>query len=86
MPTGIATAAKTKSERIKKSISIFFTKLKETKILIKGKDLIDLGYEPGLLFKDIFERILEAKLEGYISTREDEINFVKSKFGSLHHS
>ena len=78
--------AKTKSERIKRSISTFFTKLKGTKIFIKGKDLIDMGYKPGLLFKEIFESILEAKLEGHISTREDEIKFLKDRFGSLHHS
>ena len=77
--------AKTKSERIKRAISIFFTKLKGTKIFIKGKDLIDMGYKPGLLFKEIFESILEAKLEGDISTREDEIRFLKDRFGSLHH-
>ena len=78
--------AKTKSEKIKRSISIFFTKLKGTKIFIKGKDLIDMGYKPGLLFKEIFENILEAKLEGDINTREDEIKFLKDRFGSLHHS
>ena len=78
--------AKTKSERIKRCISIFFTKLKGTKIFIQGKDLIDMGYKPGPLFKEIFESILEAKLEGDISTKEDEIKFLKDKFGSLHRS
>ncbi len=78
--------AKTKSERIKRCISIFFTKLKGTKIFIQGKDLIDMGYKPGPLFKEIFESILEAKLEGDISTRDDEIKFLKDRFGSLHHS
>ncbi|MBW1672854.1 MAG: hypothetical protein JRJ45_04270 [Deltaproteobacteria bacterium] len=45
-----------------------------------------MGYKPGLLFKEIFENILEAKLEGDISTREDEIKYLKDRFGSLHHS
>jgi len=75
--------AKTKSEKIKRSISTFFTRLKGTKIFLKGKDLIDMGYKPGLLFKEIFESILEAKLEGDISTREDEIKFINKRFGSL---
>ena len=78
--------AKTKSERIKRSISTFFTKLKGTRVFIKGQDLIDMGYKPGLLFKEIFESILEAKLEGTIKTREEEIKFIKDRFGSLHHS
>jgi len=42
-----------------------------------------MGYKPGLLFKEIFESILEAKLEGDISTREDEIKFINKRFGSL---
>lgn len=75
--------AKTRSEVMKKSIAAFFTKLKGTKVLLKGNDLIAMGYKPGTLFKDIFDRILEAKLEGEVSTKEDEIRFLKEKFGSL---
>ena len=75
--------AKTKSQKIQKSISTFFSRLKGTKVLLKGKDLIAMGYEPGPLFKDIFDSILEAKLEGAVSTREDEIEFLKEKFGEV---
>jgi len=75
--------AKTKSEKIKRSISTFFTKLKGTKVYLKGKDLIAMGYKPGLLFKEIFESILEAKLEGDVITKKDEIEYVKDRFGSL---
>ncbi len=75
--------AKTKNEKIKRFISTFFTKLKGTKISIKGKDLIDMGYTPGRLFKDIFESILTAKLDGDVSTKEDEVKFVKDRFGNL---
>ena len=50
---------------------------------MKGKDLIALGHKPGPLFKEIFEGILEAKLEGKVSTKEDEIEFVKARFGDL---
>jgi tRNA nucleotidyltransferase (CCA-adding enzyme) len=72
--------AKTKSEKIQKSISTFFSRLKGTKVLLKGKDLIAMGYEPGPLFKEIFDSILEARLEGAVSTREDEIQFLKERF------
>ncbi len=75
--------AKTRSEKIKRSISTFFTKLRETEIFLKGKDLINMGYKPGRLFKEIFDNILEAKLQGDVSTREEEIEFVKDRFGSL---
>ncbi len=75
--------AKTRNERTKRSISTFFTKLRGTKISLRGKDLITMGYKPGSLFKEIFNSILEAKLEGDVSTKEDEIEFVNKRFGSL---
>ena len=75
--------AKTKSEKTKRAISTFFTKLKGTEVFLKGKDLIAMGFKPGPSFKEIFEGILEAKLEGDVSTKEDEIEFVKDRFGNL---
>ena len=72
--------AKTRSEKIKRSISTFFTKLRETEVFLKGKDLINMGYKPGRFFKEIFDSILEAKMEGDVSTKEDEVEFVKDKF------
>ncbi len=75
--------AKTRSEKVKRYISTFFTKLRGTEVFLKGRDLIALGYKPGPLFKDIFEGLLEARLEGDVSTKEDEIAFVKERFGSL---
>jgi len=74
--------AKTRSEKIKKSISTFFTKLKGTKVSLNGRELITMGHKPGLLFKEIFDSILEAKLDGDVSTKEDEIEFVKERFGN----
>ncbi|UCE35092.1 MAG: CBS domain-containing protein [Deltaproteobacteria bacterium] len=77
----LCSMAKTKSDKIQKSISTFFSRLKGTKVLLKGKDLIAMGYEPGPLFKDIFDTILQARLEGAVSTREDEIQLLKERFG-----
>jgi len=77
----LCSMAKTKSEKIQKSISTFFSRLKGTKVLLKGKDLIAMGYEPGPLFKDIFDIILQARLEGAARTREDEIQVLKERFG-----
>ena len=74
--------AKTRSEKIKKSISTFFTKLKGTKVSLNGRELITMGHKPGPLFKEIFDSILEAKLDGDVSTKEDEIEFVKERFGN----
>jgi tRNA nucleotidyltransferase (CCA-adding enzyme) len=75
--------AKTKSEKIKRCISTFFTKLQGAKVALQGKDLVAMGYKPGHIFKEIFEGILEAKLEGEVVTKKDEIEFVKKRFDNL---
>jgi tRNA nucleotidyltransferase (CCA-adding enzyme) len=75
--------ARARSERVKKYISTFFTKLRGTEIHLTGRDLIPMGFKPGPLFKQIFETVLAAKLRGEIFTKEDEIEFVRKKFRSL---
>ncbi|MFW6147725.1 MAG: CBS domain-containing protein [Thermodesulfobacteriota bacterium] len=75
--------ARARSEKIKKHISAFFTKLKGTKVQLTGGDLINMGFKPGPLFKEMFEAVLAAKLRGEVYTKEDEIEFVQRKFKSL---
>jgi poly(A) polymerase len=49
--------------------------------LIRGQDLIALGYEPGPAFKPILEAVQSRQLEGTLSTREEAIAWVKMEFG-----
>ena len=72
--------AKANNEKIKKLISNYFTKLKETKVSLKGRELKALGFKPGPLYKEIFNSLLEARLNKKVSTKEDEISFVKERF------
>jgi len=74
--------AKANNEKIRRIISNYFTKLKGKKVRLKGKELKEMGFEPGPLYKEIFTRLLEANLNGKVDTKEDEINFVKENFGS----
>ena len=62
-------------EKIKRMISTYFTKLKGTKVKLKGKDLKDMGFQPGLLYKEIFNSLMEARLNNFVSTKKDEIRF-----------
>jgi len=79
----LCSMARARDERVKKLISTFFTKLRGTEIRLKGRDLLSMGFQPGPLFRQIFEEILAAKLQGEVLTKEDEIRFVTSKFRSL---
>ena len=75
--------AKAKNERMKRLISHFFTQLKGEKIRLKGEDLLKMGFTSGPIFREIFERLLEARLNQLTQKKEDEIALVKREFGGL---
>ena len=60
-----------------KTVEKFLSALKQIKVLITGKDLIELGFIPSAYFNELFEKILKEKLDGKIQTREEELEFVK---------
>jgi tRNA nucleotidyltransferase (CCA-adding enzyme) len=72
--------AKSTVEDVKKKISYYLSTLRKTEILLTGKDLKSLGYRPGPIFKKIMKDLLEAKLDGEVKTRQDEVDYVKRKF------
>jgi tRNA nucleotidyltransferase (CCA-adding enzyme) len=79
----LCTMAKTRKEKVKRLISTFFTKLRGTEVYLTGKDLVAMGFKPGPLFKEILDRVLEAKIQGDVVTKEDEIEFVHRRFRGL---
>jgi poly(A) polymerase len=48
--------------------------------LVRGDDLIALGYPPGPLFKAILSAVEDAQLEGRIASRDEALAFVRSNF------
>lgn len=70
--------AVTKNENVKKSISNYFTRLRHIQPSVTGKDLIKMGLDPGPIFKEILQAVLDAKLNGRLKTRNDELGFVKN--------
>jgi len=39
-----------------------------------------MGFKPGPIYRKIFDRLLEARLNNLIKTKEDEANFVEDHF------
>ncbi len=72
--------AKAGSEKVRRLISSYFTNLKGTEIQLRGKDLLKMGFSPGPFFKEIFDRLLEARLNDLVKTKEDEVRFVEEAF------
>ena len=69
--------AATKNEALKRSISNYFTQLRHIETSIRGNDLKKLGIEPGPIYREIMEAVLDGKLNGRIKTRSEELAFVK---------
>lgn len=48
--------------------------------LLRGRDLIAMGFSPGPLFQNILKEVEEAQLEGEISTKEQAMEWVMNRF------
>jgi tRNA nucleotidyltransferase (CCA-adding enzyme) len=69
--------AATQQQKVKKSISHYFTRLRRVSISLKGRDLKQMGLEPGPIYKEILQATLNAKLNGRVKTRKDELEFAR---------
>jgi tRNA nucleotidyltransferase (CCA-adding enzyme) len=69
--------AKTRSEETKKAISNFITYKDTFKPILTGMDLKNLGIKEGPVYKEILERLKDAKVDLPLKTKEDELHFVK---------
>ncbi|MFO7751045.1 MAG: CBS domain-containing protein [Desulfobacteraceae bacterium] len=70
--------ASAKKKKTKKAVSHFYTQLRNVKIAVRGRDLVSLGLKPGPGFKPIMDAVLNARLDGKVVTRDDEMAFVKT--------
>ncbi len=55
----------------------YIERLKSIEVETTGKDIIDLGFSPGPLFKEVISKVKKAKLDGLINSREEELEFIK---------
>jgi tRNA nucleotidyltransferase (CCA-adding enzyme) len=69
-----------KSEDVRQAISRYITEIQDLKTDLRGEDLKAMGFEPGPIFRTILQRLLEARLDGEVMTREDEIQLVHREF------
>jgi tRNA nucleotidyltransferase (CCA-adding enzyme) len=72
--------AKTERLLTKKAISLYISKLKHVKPLLDGKDLKSIGIPPGPLYREILDSLLDARLNGEVSTKADELDFVVKRW------
>jgi tRNA nucleotidyltransferase (CCA-adding enzyme) len=70
--------AKSKDKNIKKNIEDFLKIYNNVRLKISGKDLKELGISEGPDYQTILKKLLYAKLDRGINTKEKELSFVRS--------
>jgi tRNA nucleotidyltransferase (CCA-adding enzyme) len=73
--------AKTTQVVTRRYISLYFTQLKDTKTLLRGTDLIQMGIKPGPSIKKALTGLLKARLDEQVITRQDEAEYVSKALG-----
>ncbi|MGH7235070.1 MAG: CCA tRNA nucleotidyltransferase [Nitrospiraceae bacterium] len=64
--------AKTRSRTATRKIAAYLTRFKHVKPLLTGADLKALGLKPGPIYKQILDRLLDARLNGEVKSDTDE--------------
>ncbi len=72
--------AKTEQEETRRAISLYFRNLKEVHTELRGRDLKDMGIAPGPVYREILDGLLDGRLNGELSSREEELEFVRKCF------
>ncbi|MFO7559655.1 MAG: CBS domain-containing protein [Desulfobacterales bacterium] len=70
--------ATTRQKKVEKAVSFYFTQLRQIKISIKGRDLIQFGIAPGPVYGKILNAVKDQKLNGNLKTKKDELEYAKN--------
>lgn len=69
-----------RQEEAKKVVSNYITYTRHARTILKGADLKKLGYREGPIYRRILDRLLYARLDKEVDSREDELNFLKKHY------
>lgn len=71
--------AKTRRDEVRKSVSLYVTQLREVACFITGDELRAMGLPPGPRYREILDKVLSARLNGEVSTREEEMRLARKE-------
>jgi tRNA nucleotidyltransferase (CCA-adding enzyme) len=76
----IAKAVRLKTLTPKKEALDDWQRFQDSTPSLTGRDVRDLGYKPGPMYTKMFDALRQARWEGKLRTREEEIRFLQSTF------
>lgn len=73
----VITQIATDDSLVRERIELYRSQLRHVQIELTGNDLKKMGIPPGPAYKDLLTRLRDARLDGVITNREQEIEWVK---------
>jgi tRNA nucleotidyltransferase (CCA-adding enzyme) len=80
----IGKAVKVKTLAPKRKAVVDWERFQDSAPCLTGQDVRDLGYKPGPIYTKIFDALRQARWEGKLRTREEEIRFLQRTFPITH--
>ncbi|WP_319543979.1 CBS domain-containing protein [uncultured Pseudodesulfovibrio sp.] len=72
--------ARSKKEHIRRNISQYLARLRYIEIEVDGKDLLELGIEPGPVYTHILDKLMLARIDGRVETRKEQLEMAKKVY------
>ena len=66
---------------VRQRLDLYQRRLRHVRSVLDGDDLRRMGVEPGRIYRQILERLRDARLDGEISTRAEEEALVRAHAG-----
>jgi tRNA nucleotidyltransferase (CCA-adding enzyme) len=65
-------AARARREEVRRFVSLYVTQLRRVRCTLDGDELAAMGLKPGPRFREIFDLLLEARLDGQVVSEGEE--------------
>ena len=75
--------AKTQRDEVRRAISHYFHRYRHITTELRGQDLKEMGIPPGAIYREILDDLLDARLNGEIRNRQEEVARVHTRYGQF---
>ncbi len=75
--------ARAQKEAITRAISHYFHRYSHVTTELRGRDLKALGILPGRIYKTMLDELLDARLNGDVKNRQEEVAFLKGRYPEI---
>lgn len=76
--------AESENRRVWEKTSLYWEKLRHQRAEVDGTDLVDMGYKPGPYFQEVLHAVHQARLDGRVTTKEEEVAFIRDLLNRKH--